>query len=229
MLQEERFRSYFLGGGGSMSSANSYQVMLRKIDRALDGLDEAIERQGTEALRRWCVNANVAPFEGDRASDARSILRKYLAFVEQGGETLPRVVDAEESFDVPPEPGIAFRLEHDMQRALRGELEQLEPGLAEADGGREYRVSTGEIDILARDPTGSLVVIELKAGRCPAGALEQVLGYAQALREEREDAGSVRIFLIAAEFSDRMRAAARMIPGVELRTYRFSLRFQNVV
>jgi RecB family endonuclease NucS len=139
------------------------------------------------------------------------------------------VREVEEVIDPPPEPGIAFRLEHDMQRALRAELDKLEPGLVEADGGREYRVSTGEIDILARDATGAFVVIELKAGRCPAGALEQVLGYAQALREERDDAGSVRIFLIAAEFSDRIRAAARMIPGVMLRSYRFSLRFQDVV
>jgi RecB family endonuclease NucS len=119
--------------------------------------------------------------------------------------------------------GTIFKLEREMQAAVRKQLSMLESGLSEADGGQEVAVATGRIDILARDQDGKLVVIELKAGACPPGALEQTLGYAEALAEERGE--PVRAYLVAAEFSDRIRAAAKRVSDLQLRTYEFSLRF----
>jgi RecB family endonuclease NucS len=113
-----------------------------------------------------------------------------------------------------------------MQIAVRKQLHHLEDGLEVDDGGNETVVTTGKIDIVARDKKKNLVVIELKAGLCPSGAIEQVLGYAEALSEERKE--SVRAYLIAGEFSDRTRAAARRVRDLQLRTYEFSIKFNTV-
>lgn len=110
-----------------------------------------------------------------------------------------------------------FRYESELQAALRRELNLVEPGLVEADGGRERIVATGRIDITARDSSGGYVVIELKAGPCPNGALEQVLAYSSDL--ETETGTPCRAVLVASEFSERQRAAARRAQGVILFTY----------
>jgi RecB family endonuclease NucS len=68
-----------------------------------------------------------------------------------------------------------------------------------------------------------LVAIELKAGKCPAGALEQVLAYSHSLSLERNE--PVRAMLIAGSFSDRIRAAAKRANDVVLKTYTYSLAF----
>jgi len=112
-----------------------------------------------------------------------------------------------------------------MHAAVRRQLSNIEPGLVENDGGSEVGVSTGYIDILARDAANKLVVIELKAGKCPAGAMEQALGYAQALSDVRNE--PVRVLLIASEFSDRIKAAAKRTVDLQLLTYEFSLKFNQ--
>lgn len=114
-------------------------------------------------------------------------------------------------------PAHVFRCEREMQEAIRRELSILEPGLVEADGGRERIVATGKIDITARDANGHFVVIELKAGKCPEGALAQVLGYSSDL--ERETGTPCRSVLIASQFSQRLCAAADRTRSLTLFTY----------
>ena len=72
---------------------------------------------------------------------------------------------------------LTFSLERDLQRALRGNIAQLEPGLAIIDDGKEQTVSVGKIDITAQDQSGSTVVIELKAIPADREAIGQVLAY----------------------------------------------------
>jgi RecB family endonuclease NucS len=110
-----------------------------------------------------------------------------------------------------------FRYERELQTAIRGQLDLVEPGLVEADGGRERSVATGKIDIVAIDQAGHYVVIELKAGPCPHGALEQVLAYSTNL--EAETGTPCRAILVASCFSERIRAAAKRARDISLVTY----------
>lgn len=200
---------------------------MNRIDREIGGLDEAISRDGIDSVLKWGQSATGGPFE-TYPSHAKSVLKRYIQFILDAGTS--GETDLDEDEDVAQEAvealGTVFKLEKEMQSAVRKQLNALEPGLREADGGSELTVATGRIDILAEDAKGQLVVIELKAGDCPSGALEQALGYAEALSEERSK--PVRAFLIAASFSDRIRAAAKRVRDLELRTYEFSLRFDDI-
>ena len=108
--------------------------------------------------------------------------------------------------------------EKELKRLLRAQIEKVEPGLVIDDGGREREVATGKIDITARDANGHFVVIELKVGPCPAGAMEQVLGYSADLEEETGT--PCRAIVVAAEFTPRQRAAAKRVHEIYLVTYR---------
>ena len=112
-----------------------------------------------------------------------------------------------------------------MQAQVRKQLANVEPGLVAIDDGKEAVVPTGRINILARDAQGRTVVIELKAGKCPPGALEQLLAYAYDV--EQEQGGEVRAMLVAGSFTDRLRAAARRAGNVDLKTYAYSLNFTS--
>ncbi len=110
-----------------------------------------------------------------------------------------------------------FNYEKELKSSLRRQLERVEPGLVAADNGRERQVATGKIDITAFDKDGNYVVIELKVGPCPNGALEQVLAYSTDL--ETETGMPCRAVLVASQFSDRIRAAAKRARDVFLVTY----------
>ena len=119
-----------------------------------------------------------------------------------------------------------FRLESDLQRALRANIQQLESGLTIIDGGSERRVDTGRIDITAEDSEGCLVVIELKAGRANLAAIGQLLSYMGSLSSEPD--GPVRGILVASDFDSRLVAAAKAVPNVSLAAYSFQFSFRVV-
>lgn len=231
MFRSAEFRNFFRNVvGAAPNTCDTYNSYLGRIDRAIGGLDEAITTQGPAAVLAWGHSFSGPPFDV-RPSHARSVLKRYVHFAA-GADVLPALQDgAEASDDAEASPeieaaaGLAFRLEREMQAAVRRQLTALESGLVEADGGIEVPVETGRIDILARAASGELVVIELKAGACPPGAVEQALGYAQSLEEERGE--KVRTIVIASDFSSRVRAAARRIPDLRLATYEFSLKFSD--
>lgn len=225
MYRSAEFKDYFLNKvGAAPNTYSTYNSYLSRIDRALGGLDEKIKADGTDTIMNWAKSTDAPPFDV-YPSHARSVLKRYLQFLLEA-ET-PSDEDGPEDEIALQEPsGLAFRLEKEMHAAVRKQLANLESGLAAADGGTEVTVATGKIDILARDAKGKLTVIELKAGSCPPGAMEQALGYAQALSEERDE--PVRVMLIASEFSDRVRAASKRVPDLELITYEFSLKFNPV-
>ena len=105
----------------------------------------------------------------------------------------------------------------------RAAPEQLEPGLEITDGGAERSVASGFIDITAKAPDGTVVVIELKAGTARREAIGQVLSYMGDVNDE--EPGKVRGILVAGDFDDKARAAARVVPTLLLRRYRVTFEF----
>ena len=129
-------------------------------------------------------------------------------------------IDEDESVEV------TFGLEKDLQAALRGNIERLEQGLVVVDAGSERTTRAGRLDILAQDDDGSLVVIELKAGRATSRSIAQVLSYMSAVEEEDEK--SVRGLIVAGAFSDRVILAARAVPNLDLVAYSFRFSFSAI-
>jgi RecB family endonuclease NucS len=113
-----------------------------------------------------------------------------------------------------------------MQDALRRNIEQLDPALKIVDNGKERHVESGFIDILAEDPGGALVVIELKAGEAPDSVIAQVLSYVASLQATERDR-QIRALLVAREFPVRVRLAARAA-GIRLITYGYDFKFTTV-
>jgi hypothetical protein len=95
-----------------------------------------------------------------------------IAVADAGSDT-----DELDSADVENAVVTTFGLERDLQRTLRENIAQLEPGLQIIDGGNERRSAAGLVDILCKGSDGALVVVELKAGLAKDAALGQVLGY----------------------------------------------------
>ena len=223
----DEFRTYFRDVvGAAPNTQNTYNSFLKRIDAAIGGLDEAITERGVEAVSGWAKQSTEPPFD-TYGSHARSVLKRYLSFlIGLDGPSDPIII--EDMVESPVElSGSYFQLEREMHSAVRTQLEQIEAGLREVENGSEVATATGRLDILARDAAGVLVAIELKAGLCPTGALEQVLGYAQSISDERAE--RVRAILIASDFSDRTRAAAKRATDVTLYKYRFELRFGAVL
>ena len=122
-------------------------------------------------------------------------------------------------------PGASFGLERDLQRALRTNIVQLEPGLIITDGGSEKTVAAGRIDITAEDDQGNLVVIELKAGAAEPEAIAQLLAYMGTIENPRGTL--VRGILVAYDFTPRVVQAAKAVPGISLKAYSLQFNFQD--
>jgi hypothetical protein len=120
--------------------------------------------------------------------------------------------------------GRTFALERDLQAALRANLADLEAGLVVEDGGNERKVEAGFIDILARDKAGALTVIELKAETSRPDAVTQILAYMGCIVSETGE--NVRGILVASDHHPRVTHAARAVPNLSLKKYRFKFEFE---
>jgi RecB family endonuclease NucS len=138
-------------------------------------------------------------------------------------EVLPDAPEGEDSLDVEE---ITFGLERDLQSALRQNIGQLEPGLKIIDDGKERVTEAGRIDITAADDSGTVVVIELKAGTATPDAVAQILAYMGTVVESENR--EVRGILVAGDFHKRVVLASRAIPNLTLRRYSFQFRFDAV-
>lgn len=116
-----------------------------------------------------------------------------------------------------------FSLERDMQAALRRNIASLDPALKIIDDGAERAVSSGLIDITCEDGN-SIVAVELKAGKADSRAIGQILGYMGDLQEE-EGGKPVRGVLVAHDFDQRAKSAARVVPALTLKKYAIKFKF----
>jgi RecB family endonuclease NucS len=141
--------------------------------------------------------------------------------VERNTESDSEEIDAEveESIEA------TVSLERDLHSYLAARVSEIESGLSLVDNGIEYQTEAGRIDLLARDESNRLVVIELKAGKAKDSALGQLLGYVGCLSASESN---VRGILVASDFDVRVVFAARGLPNVKLVKYQLSFFLQEI-
>ena len=132
-------------------------------------------KYSTEDERRNRPNTSKIPFKGDirnNLASYKSAVELYCKFrrdvADEETRSVVRGPDAE-GVGEPDGRSQLVGLERDLQAALRWDVEQLEPGPTIIDEGVERSVSSGFIDITAKDADGMIVVIELKARRTACG------------------------------------------------------------
>ncbi|QND71035.1 endonuclease NucS domain-containing protein [Tardiphaga robiniae] len=247
-MQDERFRRFILNSGLVEGTAATKSAALRRIERdeGID-LDEEYERDKLASLierLQYTIDDFRAGKENPTKIDIepeklprdlafyRSVIQSYLKFkLSADGIAADSIAESKSAESVAEElvteeVARKFGLESDLQRALRANISQFEDGLAIVDGGIECKVAAGYIDILAKDRSGSFVVIELKADVARAASVAQILAYMGCIKRER--GGDVRGFLVAADFEDRVKFAADAVPNLSLRKYGFQFQFQNL-
>jgi len=241
----EDYKNWLEAQGYPENTCNSRISNVRTVERAYGEPIEAIAARGglrdlfrelsysKEDERRLRPNPSKVAINGNirnGLSTLRNAVALYGRFLGSDTGFVPEMTDASSTPAAPdPEgddPGQRLSLERDMQRALRRDLSVLEPGLEILDDGAERAVATGFIDILARDGSGTVVVIELKAGRTDARVIGQVLGYMSDIAEEEE--ARVRGIIVAHDFDPRTRSAARAVPNLALVRYAVSFVFAPV-
>ena len=102
---------------------------------------------------------------------------------------------------------------------------ELEEDLMLIEGGVEYAIEAGRIDLLAKDKDDHLVVIELKAGKGKDAALGQLLGYIGCLSKEHKN---VRGILVASDFDARVIFAANALVNIRLLKCELSFKLNEV-
>ncbi len=125
-----------------------------------------------------------------------------------------------------------LHLESDLEGFLIADLGQLERGLKlyAHNGLRGQQLdagSAGRIDILATDTADDLVVIELKAGEADRQACGQIQAYMGWVMDNLAGGRRVRGILVAGGFTERMKLAAKVVPGLSLKAYSVIFKFSD--
>ena len=231
-----------LASGNDPAATNSRISNLRRIEAAYGDLDAIHDEDdfasvlsdlnySTNDARSSAPNRARVTINGDLRTGLatlRSALSKYMRFRQEVARAM--LPDAMDEYSPAPLEDITgeareltFSLERDLQAALRRSIDQLDPGLTIVDGGAEYNVASGRIDILAQDASGRRVVIELKAVRASRDAVGQILAYMGDIQEQTGE--EVRGILVAPEFDNKSLSAARVVPTLRLITYGFTFTF----
>jgi len=244
MILEEAYRAHMKDRDLALNTTDTNVSALRRVEResnvniedefTKDQLRSLVERLTYTKADERAAKPNPSNLAIDPAKLFsylgwyRRVVERYRIFRLGGvvsAETQPLIEDVPEP-ELEEAAGRTFKLEQDLQDALRENIGQLEDGLTVVDGGKEYMVEAGFIDILARDKAGRWVVIELKAGDAKADSVAQILSYMSCVAEEKK--GETRGILIASDFVPRVRWAVRSVPTLALQKYRFSFAFEKV-
>lgn len=163
----------YSGRAASVAEAGDYLVMI-KADGSVQvqghrGVKPVNWQPRTDDLRATVedgaavlVAERFAPPELVHVTFLRPALAQALVLRENGGFVL-------------------LGSEAEMQRALARHPEVIEPGLSVLH--MELPTDVGGIDLLARDPAGRLVVVELKRGKANHEAVHQLQRYVSSVRE----------------------------------------------
>ncbi len=239
-MKFDAFKAW-LAANYAPNSAASHSSQAKKVEDAYGDLDNIIDEgrldqivselnYSTQDAKRQKPNPSKIQTGGslyENLASYKSSLRCYARFRENeaefNSETAIEIAGLaiKEKFE-----GKQFELERHLQSELRREIDQLEEGLHIIDDGQERNVESGFIDILARDETGALVVVELKSGMAKREAVGQIVGYMGDLMAE-EPGTPIRGILVAAEFDKSCTSGVRAIPALMLKRYRFSFTFEE--
>lgn len=221
-------------------SAQVYRV--KKVEEAYGNLDDH-SKNGTyqeiiDSLKYTAndertnkPNTSKLKFEGNirkNLQDYKNAVVRYRKFLNDK-EFINNPMQTSASInEIPSEQYIQeklqrFSLEKDMQAALRKNIKMLDPTLTIIDDGDERSVNTGFIDITCKNDE-AIVVVELKAGTADSRAIGQILGYMGDLLEE-EDGQKIKGILVAHDFDERCKAAARAVPTLTLKKYSIEFKF----
>lgn len=241
-MREADFRVW-LGDRYTPASVSSRLTCARKVEEQYGDLDLQYEEDGLEeliaSLHYSLTDAKIDAPNPTRITTAgnpynvlnncKTGVRSYRAFRQatDSGENLAQsaiTIAAEQIAE--KKEGKQFELEAHLQKALRAEIEQLEPGLFVIDDGLEVSVNSGDIDISAQDMAGAYVVIELKRGLARRDTVGQIAGYMGDLMAEEPNM-AVRGIIVAGDFDKSCLSAIRAIPNLALRRYRFSFTFDD--
>lgn len=239
---QEGYRDWLEAEKYAKNTCDTQISNLRKVERAYgEPLDDVIARGGLAALmadltyssadeRRGRANPSKLEIGGSLFKGLMSAKSAVALYARYLGASLsvpePPMADP----TLPPEPLAEkqrLSLERDMQVALRDNIAALEAGLTIVDDGAERAVTSGFIDILARDAAGTLVVVELKAGKTDARVIGQTLGYMGDVLAEEE--APVRGIIVAHDFDQRTLSAARAVPNLTLVRYAISFSFAPAI
>lgn len=238
----KRFSPEELADRGVLSPDPRFDYLLNH--RNVSPLIQLMEEQGISQIeatdRKWYLTTEYEfsnPSSGEiKIGNVNLLSQIGLVFNEQNPHINPYYkssvvsvdpgIDSNDTQGRPTEPEeIKFGLERDLQRALRDNIKQLDPGLKIFDDGFERTVDAGRIDITAEDDDGQLVVIELKAGTAPPDAIAQLLAYMGTI--ENPDGKPIRGILVANDFHPRVVHAAQAVPNLSLKAYSFQFTFKD--
>ncbi len=235
------FGKWLVAQGYSDNSCNARQANVRTVERAYgETLDAVQDRFGLAKLvaemvyssedeRRARPNPSRVTIQGNLRNGLATLKGAVMLYAKfLGAAWVDQNSPASEASAQPGAPegtdGQKLSLERDMQRFLRANVAHLDPGLTIIDDGAERVVTSGFIDILARDAAGATVVIELKAGKTDARVVGQVLGYMGDIADE-DSPQALRGIIVAHDFDQRTRSAARAVPNLSLMRYAVSFAF----
>lgn len=245
-MQEQEFVVWLKQKYEKASSWQTYLAEVRRVERHKGDLDQLYADDRFETLlglfefskAQGIMPKDDIPHRADpynTASFRRRSVMLYKEFLEATEHTASDEFKSKPVSDIPGASSLAsssiradnsFSLERDLQSTLRTEIEALESGLRVVDGGGEYATEVGNIDILARDSSGRLVVIELKAHTAGPDAINQILAYMGAIREEVGEQ-DVRGIIVARDFHRRTVSGASVSDRLTLKRYALNVTFED--
>ena len=193
------------------------------MDRAGEWFDDGEIQKALGIKNRAQVNSRCR-----RLADEGKILRRRIGGrLKNSYQEGLEVPSTEPPIEPPTESGeISISLERDLEAFIFENIDSLEEGLEpyKGEGGRQYPVESGRIDILATDKEDNFVVIELKADKGGDAVLTQVLAY---MADIKEIAGQrkIRGIIIAHDFSSKLVSAVSMLQDIELLRYKVKFDF----
>lgn len=215
-------------------------VRLQTADRQTTALTTNIESR-----RFWYpkvgqddVFFRLRPNAGDlRLFDAANDPRPFYATDATAvGDDVVDEVEEDESEEVQVSDGKRFALEHHLRDFLAKDVTLIEPGMilfAEIEGIDGVEVPMGgsrAADILAVDPAGNLVVIELKVSRGHEKTVGQLLRYIGFAKREYAKGRKVRGIIVASEISNDLRLAVEPLQdALDVRLMKYTLKFEMSV